>query len=352
MSSHTTIGQHTAWRASADLLACPDCAGPLRAAEERDELACPACSTLFEVRDGIPVLLPKRWSEQARESVLWWEGAESFFDRRFQRALTGGIELPPQFLAWAPAGGRALDCGSGSGILAAVYARLGFTAVGLDVSFRGAALGAELARRWGLGNCLFVVGDAAQLPFRAGAFDLVAANGLLEHLYDIERFAAQAARVLRPGGRLIAHDVNRFLNPVLTRLRPSLDPGRLRLFIPPLAALLIPSRRARLARTLSLDLSAGSQQGMGSALGQAKANRPVSYLIRDAFAQHLRVRWYRTFLLHLHGKRFLTDGTGRVVEAPVRRRTRWLSPGYHAMNHLPIIRHTGEAIHLVAEAPR
>jgi hypothetical protein len=36
----------------------------------------------------------------------------------------------------------------------------------------------------------------------------------------------------------------------------------------------------------------------------------------------------------------------------VRRRTRWLSPGYHAMNHLPIIRHTGEAIHLVAEAPR
>lgn len=48
-----------------------------------------------------------------------------------------------------------------------------------------------------------VVGDAHDLPFAAGAFDCVFASEVFEHLRDPRRFAAEALRALRPGGRVI-----------------------------------------------------------------------------------------------------------------------------------------------------
>ena len=42
------------------ILACPKCLSPLRALEENDALvglACPECSELYPVRDGIPIML-------------------------------------------------------------------------------------------------------------------------------------------------------------------------------------------------------------------------------------------------------------------------------------------------------
>jgi uncharacterized protein YbaR (Trm112 family) len=42
------------------LLACPHCRGDLEPSGGRPEgLICPACSLLFPIRDGIPVMLPE-----------------------------------------------------------------------------------------------------------------------------------------------------------------------------------------------------------------------------------------------------------------------------------------------------
>jgi len=49
-----------------------------------------------------------------------------------------------------------------------------------------------------------VWGDAHGLPFRPGSFDTVLCLELLEHVPDPDRCVAQIARVLRPGGRLLA----------------------------------------------------------------------------------------------------------------------------------------------------
>ncbi len=40
------------------ILACPVCKGDLDYKEDRDVLICKVCKVYYEIRDGIPVLLP------------------------------------------------------------------------------------------------------------------------------------------------------------------------------------------------------------------------------------------------------------------------------------------------------
>ena len=39
------------------ILACPKCKGPVQLNEEESGLICPACALLYEIRDGIPIML-------------------------------------------------------------------------------------------------------------------------------------------------------------------------------------------------------------------------------------------------------------------------------------------------------
>lgn len=40
-----------------DILACPQCKGPVAAAADHQSLSCAACRLVYPVRDGIPVML-------------------------------------------------------------------------------------------------------------------------------------------------------------------------------------------------------------------------------------------------------------------------------------------------------
>jgi 2-polyprenyl-6-hydroxyphenyl methylase/3-demethylubiquinone-9 3-methyltransferase len=54
------------------------------------------------------------------------------------------------------------------------------------------------------------VGSLAEgLPFADGAFDAVVTADTLEHVEDVERVIAEAARVLKPGGQFVYDTVNR-----------------------------------------------------------------------------------------------------------------------------------------------
>lgn len=48
------------------------------------------------------------------------------------------------------------------------------------------------------------VGDVQKLPFDDGSFDVAVTNWMLYHVPELERGLAELARVLRPGGRLVA----------------------------------------------------------------------------------------------------------------------------------------------------
>ncbi|MFZ5773914.1 MAG: Trm112 family protein [Thermodesulfobacteriota bacterium] len=40
-----------------DILACPQCKGPVTLTKTQDGLVCPACHLLYEIRDDIPIML-------------------------------------------------------------------------------------------------------------------------------------------------------------------------------------------------------------------------------------------------------------------------------------------------------
>ena len=88
-----------------------------------------------------------------------------------------------------------LDVGCGEGVLTAEWAeRLGDGRV-VGVDLPDPKLEREWARR--RPNLEFRAGDATQLPFADGEFDLAAAIEVLEHVADPEAALAEMARVAR-----------------------------------------------------------------------------------------------------------------------------------------------------------
>jgi SAM-dependent methyltransferase len=100
---------------------------------------------------------------------------------------------------WLGAPGRVLDLGCGLGSELAFLACRGFRGVGVDLS--PVALARAVARHPAV---RFVRADALHLPFAAGVFDLAIDRGCFHYLLTPDRpaYAAEAARVLAPGGRL------------------------------------------------------------------------------------------------------------------------------------------------------
>ena len=93
---------------------------------------------------------------------------------------------------------RVLEVGGGPGELSERLVReLGCEVVMVDVAPRMV----ELARARGVEA---IVGDVQELPFPDGSFDCAVAAWMLFHVPDLERGLAELARVLRPGGRLVA----------------------------------------------------------------------------------------------------------------------------------------------------
>lgn len=102
-----------------------------------------------------------------------------------------------QLFSGARPEGTILDVGCGIGMLGRLYPDLGL--IGLDASM-------PLLRRANTGYRLLVEGSAEALPFADGAFDVVVALNMLHHVIRPDAAVREFARVLRPGGTLVAVD--------------------------------------------------------------------------------------------------------------------------------------------------
>jgi ubiquinone/menaquinone biosynthesis C-methylase UbiE len=108
--------------------------------------------------------------------------------------------------------GRILEICAGSGYLARLVARAhpGVEIQALDLSPEMLAVGRRRAAQEGLKRIIFVRGDARALPFADDYFDVVVSSYGLHELPTTVRVAAvaEAARVLRPSGRLLIVDID------------------------------------------------------------------------------------------------------------------------------------------------
>jgi ubiquinone/menaquinone biosynthesis C-methylase UbiE len=122
---------------------------------------------------------------------------------RFRRQL---VEL-----AGVREGERVLDVGCGTGSLAIAASRAvgkSGSVIGIDPSpefIRRAAAKARRARM----NATFQAGAAQDLPFEDGSFDVVMCTFVLHQLPPaaLHKAAAEMARVVQPGGRVLIVDI-------------------------------------------------------------------------------------------------------------------------------------------------
>jgi SAM-dependent methyltransferase len=87
-----------------------------------------------------------------------------------------------------------LEVGCGTGLTSHFLRERGGTWVSCDFERDHARSARQL-----VGDRVLQIGER-EIPFRSGAFDLVAAINFLEHIKDDETFFAEMVRVLKPGG--------------------------------------------------------------------------------------------------------------------------------------------------------
>ncbi len=214
-----------------DLLRCVHCQAALAAEGDGPPdgdlregwLRCTRCGQRYPVRNGMPFIYveDEHWAACAREAEGW---VKLHKDKGIHDQTNVDIDFRlPYFAAepWLkvaqmfdialeilnPRGGEmVLDLGAGRGWAAKHFSLRGCRSVAIDVvADDQIGLGRSQAiMRQASTHYEALIGDHERMPFRSGVFDLVFASGSIHHTSDVAVLIREIARVLKPGGRLLA----------------------------------------------------------------------------------------------------------------------------------------------------
>jgi len=104
---------------------------------------------------------------------------------------------------------RIADIGSGEGTLALLLAQRAEQVTGIDNSEKMVEYAAGAARRSGVKNVEFKLGDLEELPLPDASVDVALFSQSLHHALHPQKAVHEAARILRPGGRVVILDLLR-----------------------------------------------------------------------------------------------------------------------------------------------
>src|ERR1039457_1657528 len=117
-----------------------------------------------------------------------------------------------------PPSSRVVDLGWGYGVFSNILERRGYRCTGIDISPKLITIAQTK-----FPDIEFAEGDVEHLAFQEDSFDGVLLSGLVHHLPDPSRCAAEVFRILRPGGEFFAFDPNR-MNPFMYLYRDRSSP--------------------------------------------------------------------------------------------------------------------------------
>src|SRR5438552_10356585 len=106
--------------------------------------------------------------------------------------------LPPLVIA---------DLGAGEGLLSELLARRAKKVIAVDNSDKIVAFGVRKAKKMGLKNLEFRLGDLQNPPIEPQSVDLVILSQALHHAEEPARAVNAAHRILRPGGQILVLDL-------------------------------------------------------------------------------------------------------------------------------------------------
>ena len=99
------------------------------------------------------------------------------------------------------------DLGAGEGSSALLLSQSAKRVIAVDSSAKMIEVGRELARRAGVANIDFRLGDMEDVPIGNGEVELAFFSQSLHHALHPARAILEAARILAPGGRIIVLDL-------------------------------------------------------------------------------------------------------------------------------------------------
>ncbi|MFP4343202.1 MAG: class I SAM-dependent methyltransferase [Anaerolineales bacterium] len=180
------------------------------------------------VAESVPsVLYDEDYFLKACEGYSEFVSSEGeYLSRRLSEALA---------VAGIAPGMQVLDVGCGRGELLRHVHRLGARPFGIDYATVAVRMARAVVDRETEGGAEIGVyrANAQQLPFVQASFDRVLMLDIVEHLYpeELERALQDAARVLRPGGRIVLHTApnvwyDRYAYPLVRLVRRLLGQGQ------------------------------------------------------------------------------------------------------------------------------
>ena len=101
------------------------------------------------------------------------------------------------------------DLGAGEGTFSQLLALRAKQVIAVDNSEKMVEFGSQLARKHGVKNLEFRVGDLEALPIADNQVDLAFFSQALHHAQHPEKAVVEAARILKPGGRIAILDLQR-----------------------------------------------------------------------------------------------------------------------------------------------
>lgn len=180
--------------AFAEICVCALCRGALEPSET--EVACTECGAGFPIRAGVLHLLPTLDSELERYVSNYEAIARADLEQPFEYDRETRHAALLDFIGDVR-GKRVLDVGSSNGGYIALIDASHRTALDIAAPFLEAIPAATGVVR--------VCGDAENLPFRRGAFDVVIISDVLEHLLHPEKFVERLSEIATPETRVIVH---------------------------------------------------------------------------------------------------------------------------------------------------
>ena len=140
----------------------------------------------------------------ADRDAIFWDSAAKRYDRQTKRLAAMYDEMVRRILQELAPGDNVLDVGTGTGEIPLRICHAVSRLEAVDASREMIAVARDNAKLRGARNVTFSVHNSYNLPFRDGTFDAVIVSNLLhivEHPADV---LAEARRVLKADGRLIA----------------------------------------------------------------------------------------------------------------------------------------------------
>ena len=101
------------------------------------------------------------------------------------------------------------DLGAGEGTFSQLLALRAKEVIAVDNSEKMVEFGSQLARKHKLKNLKFRMGDLESLPIADAEVDLAFFSQSLHHAQHPDKAVAEAARILKPGGRIAILDLQR-----------------------------------------------------------------------------------------------------------------------------------------------